>query len=72
LSVPSPPSTTTTSTPDAAAPWARRVAWPRRLVSATVTSWSAESALPMTTRLRGVTDAALELTSSKTFTAAAN
>ena len=36
FSVPSPPSTTTTSVPSLAAPWARRVAWPRRLVSATV------------------------------------
>ena len=70
LSVPSPPSTTTTSTPVAAAPWASRVAWPRRLVSATVTSWSADRALPMTTRLRGVTDEASEFTSSSTFTAA--
>ena len=49
LSVPSPPSTTTTSMPSAAAPWARRVAWPRRLVSASVTSWSADSAFWITT-----------------------
>ena len=51
----------------AAAPWARRVAWPRRLVSATVTSWSADSAFRITTRLRAVTDDAEELTSSSTF-----
>jgi hypothetical protein len=36
--VPSPPSTTTASVPVAAAPRARREAWPRRLVSAVVTS----------------------------------
>ena len=58
--------------PSAAAPWARRVAWPRRLVSARVTSWSADSAFWITTRPRAVTDDADELTSSSTFTAAVN
>ena len=47
-------------------------AWPRRLVSATVTSWSADSAFWITTRLRAVTDDADELTSSSTFMAAPN
>ena len=56
--------------PSTAAPWARRVAWPRRLVSARVTSWSAESAFWMTTRPRAVTDEADELTSRSTLTAA--
>src|SRR4029077_20757180 len=60
--VPSPPSTATTSTPSAAAPCASRVACPLRFVSARVTSWSAESAFWMTTRLRAVTDEAAELT----------
>ena len=68
LRVPSPPSTTTTSMPSAAASWARRVAWPRRLVSASVTSWSADSAFWITTRARAVTDDAEELTSSSTLT----
>ena len=67
LRVPSPPSTTTTSVPLLAALWARRVAWPRRLVSASVTSWSADSAFWITTRLRAVTDDADEFTSSSTF-----
>ena len=44
------------------------VACPRRLVSVTVTSWSAESAFWMTTRPRAVTDEADELTSSSSFT----
>ena len=52
-----------------AAPWASRVAWPRRLVSARVTSWSADSAFWITTRPRAVTDDADELTSSSTFMA---
>ena len=43
LSVPSPPRTITASVPLVAAPCANRVACPRRLVSATVTSWSAAS-----------------------------
>ena len=59
---------TTTSVPAAAAPMASRVAWPRRVVSASVTSWSALSALRITTRARAVTDDADELTSSSTFT----
>ena len=56
--------TTTTSTPSLAAPWASRVAWPRRFVSAMVTSWSADSAFWITTRPRAVTDEADELTTS--------
>ena len=68
FSVPSPPSTATTSMPSAAAPRASRVAWPRRVVSATVTSWSAASALAMTTRPRAVTDEAEALTMSRTRT----
>jgi hypothetical protein len=48
------------------APWARRVAWPRRLVSARSTSWSADSAFWITTRLRAVTDEAEELTIRRT------
>ena len=48
---------------------ARRVAWPRRLVSASVTSWSADSAFWITTRLRAVTDDADEFTSNSTFMA---
>src|SRR5688500_4612212 len=67
LSVPSPPRTTTTSVPLPAACCARRVACPRRLVSAKVTSWSADSAFWITTRLRAVTDDADEFTSSSTF-----
>ncbi len=67
FNVPSPPRTTTTSVPAAAAPWANRVACPRRLVSASVTSWSAESAFWITTRLRAVTDDAEEFTSRSTF-----
>ena len=66
--VPSPPSTTTTSVPSVAAAWASRMAWPRRLVSARVTSWSADRALWITTRPRAVTDEAEEFTSSSTFT----
>src|SRR5262249_300223 len=62
---PPPPRATTTSTPSAAAPSAKRVACPRRLVSATWTSWSAASAFWMTTRALGVTDEAEVLTSSK-------
>ena len=38
LRVPSPPNPTTTSTPRLAASWAKRVAWPRRLVSTSSTS----------------------------------
>src|SRR4029453_6919769 len=70
--VPSPPRTTTTSMPLAAAPRARRVAGPRRLVSARVTSWSAARAFWITTRLRGVTDDADSLTSRSSFIAAGN
>src|SRR5438270_285832 len=55
LRVPSPPSTTTASAPALAASWARRAALPRRVVSATLTSWSAERALRITTRARAVT-----------------
>src|SRR3954451_10108725 len=68
FSVPPPPSTTTTSVPDVAAPRAWRVAFPRRVVSTSVTSWSAESAFWITTRPRAVTDEADELTRSRTFT----
>src|SRR3954447_535427 len=64
LSVPSPPRHTTTSTPSFAAPCARRRAWPRRFVSATVTSWSADSAFWMTTCPRAVTDDAVVFTIS--------
>src|SRR3954447_9894242 len=64
LSVPSPPRHTTTSTPSFAAPCARRRAWPRRFVSATVTSWSADSAFWITTRPRAVTDDAVVFTIS--------
>src|SRR5256885_8399513 len=67
LSVPSPPMATTTSTPSLAAPWARRVAWPRRLVSETVRSWSAARALAMTTRARAVTDDAEAFTTRTTL-----
>ncbi len=62
LRVPSPPRTITASVPRLAAPWASRVAWPRRLVSATVTSWSAASDFWITTRARAVTDEAEALT----------
>ncbi len=48
------------------------MAWPRRLVSATVTSWSADSAFWMTTLPRAVTDEAEELTMSSTFMADGN
>ena len=71
LRVPSPPSTTTASVPVAAAPWASRVAWPRRLVSATVTSWSAASDFWITTRARAVTDEAEALTIRSSRTRAA-
>ncbi len=65
LRVPSPPSTTTTSVPSWAAPRARRSAWPRRLVSARVTSKSAARALWITTQARAVTDDAVALTMSR-------
>ncbi|MEZ5140201.1 MAG: hypothetical protein R2711_15940 [Acidimicrobiales bacterium] len=68
FTVPSPPSTTTTSTPSAAAPWASRVAWLRRAVSTSSTSWSLARALRMITRVRAVTDEENGLTSSRTFT----
>ena len=58
LRVPSPPRTTAASRPSAAAPWASRAAWPRRLVSFRTTSWSADSALWITTRARAVTNEA--------------
>ena len=58
LRVPSPPRTATMSTPSAAAPLAMRVAWPRRAVSRSSTSWSAESAFWITTRVRAVTEEA--------------
>ena len=51
-----------------AASWDSRAAWPRRLVSATVTSWSADSAFWMTTWVRGVTDEAEGLTTIRIFT----
>ena len=70
LRVPSPPSTTTASVPRAAAPWASRVACPRRLVSATVTSWSAASDFWITTRARAVTDEAEALTIRRSRTSA--
>ena len=67
LRVPSPPSTATTSQPSPTAPWARREAWPRRLVAARVTSWSAASAFWITTWVRAVTDEAWGFTSRRTF-----
>src|SRR5581483_1593748 len=68
FNVPSPPSTTTASRRCDAAPWARRVACPRRDVSAVVTSWSADSAFWITTRTRSVTDDADVLTMNSSFT----
>src|SRR3954451_5589248 len=62
FSVPSPPKPTTTSSPRRAASWAKRIAWPRRLVSTISTSLSAVNALWMTTVLRAVTDEANALT----------
>ena len=62
LRVPSPPRATTTSTPLAAASWAKRVAWPRRLVSTVVTSWSAPRACWIMTVDRALTEDAKELT----------
>jgi len=44
------------------------MACPRRLVSATVTWWSAASAFWMTTRVRAVTDEADVLTRRSSFT----
>ena len=45
---------------------ASRVAWPRRDVSATSTSWCAASILRISTRLRAVTDDAVAFTSRRT------
>ena len=65
LSVPSPPKPTTTSTLRRAASEAKRVAWPRRLVSTSSTSWSRARRRCTTTVLRAVTDVANELTMSR-------
>src|SRR3954452_7421040 len=62
FSVPSPPNTATTSTPRDAASCAKRVAWPRRLVSTVATSATAPSACCNRTVLRAVTDDANEFT----------
>ena len=64
FTVPSPPKPTTMSTPRRAASWAKRVAWPRRLVSTISTSWSRLSRRWTTTVLRAVTDDANEFTTS--------
>ena len=68
LSVPSPPKPTTTSTPRRAASWAKRVAWPRRLVSTISTSLPVLRMRWTTTVLRAVTDEAKALTTSRTRT----
>ena len=47
------------------------MACPRRLVSVTVTVWSADSALAMTTRARAVTAEAEVFTTSRILTEAA-
>ena len=57
------------STPSTIAARASSVAWPRRSVRATLTSWAPESSLAMTTRLRAVTDEAVELAMSRIFKA---
>ena len=67
LRVPSPPNPMTTSTPRRAASWAKRVAWPRRFVSTTWTSWFRLRRRWTTTVLRAVTDDANELTTNRTF-----
>ena len=53
-----------------AAPCASRVAWPRRLVAATSSRWSADRAFWITIRVRAVTDEADGFTIRRTFIAA--
>ena len=65
FSVPSPPKPTTTSTPRRAASWAKRVAWPRRLVSTSLDVVPRRQRRCTTTVLRAVTDEANELTTSR-------
>ena len=68
FSVPSPPKATTTSTPRLAASWAKRVAWPRLLVSTICTSWPCDRTWWTTTVLRAVTEDAKELTTRSSRT----